>query len=194
MKKNIDSLEYVAGLPAEKIVTAHGSYNSAKCLGCKKIYSFEWMQNKFNDAACKVLRCEICNGIVKPDIVFFGEMLPERFFKYAAADFPACDMLIIMGTSLIVQPFAGMANEVGKNVPRLLINLTEAGKKKVLHSVFGSPCLNYGAKNNYRDVFWKGTCDEGVRRLAELLGWDKELAELIKREWNLLDIKFSGAA
>lgn len=55
-----------------------------------------------------------------------------------------------MGTSLVVQPFAGMVNEVGKNVPRLLINLTEAGNKSVFEGLFGSPSLRYGREDNYR--------------------------------------------
>ena len=45
---------------------------------------------------------------VKPDIVFFGEGLPERFFTLADSDFAACDLLLVMGTSLVVQPFAGL--------------------------------------------------------------------------------------
>ena len=43
-----------------------------------------------------------CGGIVKPDIVFFGEALPKRFFQYFF-DFPRADLLIVMGTSLEVQ-------------------------------------------------------------------------------------------
>jgi hypothetical protein len=49
-----------------------------------------------------------CRGLVKPDIVFFGESLPPRFFELAPLDFSAADLLIVMGTSLAVQPFAGL--------------------------------------------------------------------------------------
>ena len=49
-------------------------------------------------------------GLVKPDIVFFGESLPKRFFECAERDFKKCDLLIIMGTSLAVYPFAGLIN------------------------------------------------------------------------------------
>ena len=52
--------------------------------------------------------CEKCNGVVKPDIVFFGENLPSRFFSCVEKDFPKCDMLIILGSSLAVQPFASL--------------------------------------------------------------------------------------
>jgi Sir2 family len=55
--------------------------------------------------ACAV-RCQGCGGLVKPDIVFFGEALPEAFFERVQQDMPACDLLIVLGTSLMVQPFA----------------------------------------------------------------------------------------
>jgi NAD-dependent SIR2 family protein deacetylase len=47
-------------------------------------------------------------GLVKPDIVFFGESLPARFFQYMATDFSKADLLIVLGTSLTVQPFASL--------------------------------------------------------------------------------------
>ena len=52
--------------------------------------------------------CSECNSLVKPDIVFFGESLPDRFHDLAQRDFGRCDLLIVMGTSLTVQPFASL--------------------------------------------------------------------------------------
>jgi NAD-dependent SIR2 family protein deacetylase len=49
-----------------------------------------------------------CGGLVKPDIVFFGESLPQRFFQLVSQDFSRADLLIVMGTSLVVQPFASL--------------------------------------------------------------------------------------
>ena len=57
-----------------------------------------------------ILTCELCGGIVKPDIVFFGENLPDKFYKLMASDFSSCDLLIIMGSSLAVQPFASLVD------------------------------------------------------------------------------------
>ena len=56
-------------------------------------------------------KCEECKGIVKPDIVFFGEALPDRFITLLGEDFSKCDLLIIIGTSLSVHPFAGLVTE-----------------------------------------------------------------------------------
>ena len=61
----------------------------------------------------KPCKCNVCGGLVKPDIVFFGESLPETFFSRVESDFPAADLLIVMGTSLVVHPFASL---VGKTL------------------------------------------------------------------------------
>jgi NAD-dependent deacetylase sirtuin 2 len=55
--------------------------------------------------------CTKCEKIIKPDIIFFGEALPPRFFHCASSDFKKCDLLIIMGTSLVVQPFASLVDK-----------------------------------------------------------------------------------
>ena len=80
---------------------------------------------------------EESGGLVKPDIVFFGENLPRRFFERTAADLPACDLLVVMGTSLVVQPFASMIDEVAKDCPRLLINREKAGTVSPLLAYLG---------------------------------------------------------
>lgn len=56
----------------------------------------------------KIPICTDCPGVVKPDIVFFGEKLPDRFHDCIRDDFDRCDLLIIMGSSLEVQPFASL--------------------------------------------------------------------------------------
>lgn len=55
--------------------------------------------------------CEKCDGVVKPDIVFFGENLPDKFHDSVKPDFEKCDLLIILGSSLVVQPFASLTNQ-----------------------------------------------------------------------------------
>ena len=57
-----------------------------------------------------VPRCTECNSVVKPDAIFFGEAVPPRFRQLADEDFSRCDLLIILGTSLVVQPFASLVD------------------------------------------------------------------------------------
>jgi NAD-dependent SIR2 family protein deacetylase len=113
----------------------------------------------------QVAKCPKCDGLVKPDIVFFGEALPERFFDHAEEDMPKCDLLIIMGTSLVVYPFASLQDLVSETCPRLLINREAVGN------------LDFGEKN-VRDAMYQGDCDDGVLELARLLGWSDELLAL----------------
>ena len=77
--QNIDTLERVAGISGDKLVEAHGTFHSARCISCGKEYEQSWVKDKIFDDV--VPTCEECNGLVKPDIVFFGENLPERFFN-----------------------------------------------------------------------------------------------------------------
>ncbi|CAI4233377.1 unnamed protein product [Auanema sp. JU1783] len=176
--QNIDGLEHMTGVAEDLIVEAHGSHRISTCLKCRKKYDLKWIEDELDKEGVKYPKCVQCEGIVKPDITFFGENLPGRFFKCAISDFPKCDLLIIMGTSLVVQPFAGLIGEVAGDVPRLLINLEEAGQ--IGKSEMASEGLCYGHKSNTRDVFLKKKCDDGVKHLAELLDWELELEALIQ--------------
>lgn len=125
---------------------------------------------------------------MKPDVIFFGERLPRRFFTLTDSDFPECDLLIIIGTSLTVQPFAGLVDNVNTKAPRLLINLTKCGQLSPLAQMFGvTSGLDFDSETNYRDVLLLGDCDKGCQELADALGWGDELKELVKREHQQID-------
>jgi len=113
-------LEHHAGIPDEKIVQSHGSFSSARCIKCgRKCENMEeyWYTIENNS----VPRCSCSNaGIIKPEVTFFGESLPARFSDLQEEDFEACDLLIVIGTSLTVYPFASLANKVDPKVPRLV--------------------------------------------------------------------------
>ncbi|KAJ3510023.1 hypothetical protein NLJ89_g4905 [Agrocybe chaxingu] len=109
----------------------------------------------------QIAKCEECGGYVKPDIVFFGEDLPLNF-KLAVPHLRTADLLIVMGTSLTVHPFASLAQMVNKTCPRVLINLDHVG--------------DFGARTD--DVILLGKCDDVVQKLCKELGWEKELLAL----------------
>uniref|UniRef100_A0A383W007 Deacetylase sirtuin-type domain-containing protein n=1 Tax=Tetradesmus obliquus TaxID=3088 RepID=A0A383W007_TETOB len=183
--QNIDSLEHEAGLPQSAVVAAHGNFDSAHCIKCHREHSLEHVkQAVFADDIC---HCTSCGGLVKPDIVFFGEQLPDRFYQRMEADFPACDLLLVMGTSLVVQPFASLIDAVPEHCPRLLINRERVGEGMGSMGLLGS-LLGMGGgggfcfehdQGAYRDVLHLGDSDEGVRELCQLLGWEQELDALI---------------
>uniref|UniRef100_A0A671V303 NAD-dependent protein deacetylase n=1 Tax=Sparus aurata TaxID=8175 RepID=A0A671V303_SPAAU len=168
--QNIDTLERVAGLEGDDLIEAHGTFYTSHCVSfcCRAEYNLDWMKEKiFSD---DIPKCDKCNSLVKPDIVFFGENLPVRFFTSMKMDFPRCDLLIVMGTSLQVQPFAGLVGRVSKSCPRLLINMEKAGQVSLRSGM--EPC--YKIVTFFllsRDVAHISTCDDGCLALADLLGW-----------------------
>ncbi|MBN3306501.1 SIR3 deacetylase, partial [Amia calva] len=95
--QNIDGLERMCGIPEDKLVEAHGTFSSASCHLCYA--KFPAKEAKKSILSNKIPKCKICQGTVKPDVVFFGEDLPQKFCLYSK-DFPKADLLIVMGTSL----------------------------------------------------------------------------------------------
>ncbi|KAJ1723793.1 NAD-dependent protein deacetylase sirtuin-2 [Coemansia erecta] len=174
--QNIDCLERVAGIDPELIVEAHGSFHTAHCIGkkCRKEFSQSWVREKI--FADEIPRCDTCTSLIKPDITFFGEGLPSRFFDLLEHDFSSCDLLIVMGTSLLVQPFASLVNDVAESVPRLLINRVRVGEARLPGSGFDFDGKHVGRL--HRDALILGDCDEACSLLAERLGWADRLAEL----------------
>ncbi|KAI7889561.1 DHS-like NAD/FAD-binding domain-containing protein [Mucor mucedo] len=172
--QNIDTLERLTGLDQDYIIEAHGSFASASCTECKEKADSDMVRD--HALRGKVPKCESCDGFIKPDITFFGENLPKRFYDNLS-DFDDADLLIVLGTSLQVQPFASLIDEVPKSVPRLLINKEMVGVQKSKGSGFDFK----SKKGIHKDVYYSGTCDEGVTKLAELLGWDKELNKMYEK-------------
>ncbi|KAM8793979.1 NAD-dependent protein deacetylase sirtuin-2 [Eudromia elegans] len=188
--QNIDALERVAGLRPDELVEAHGTFVTSRCLrpSCRSRYGLRWMKERI--FASQIPKCEKCQGLVKPDIVFFGESLPPRFFSLLHSDFAQADLLLVMGTSLQVQPFASLVARVPSATPRLLINKEKTGQGDSFMSLMGlGGGLDFDSDKAYRDVAWLGDCDEGCLALAELLGWKEELQELVRREHAAIDAK-----
>ncbi|RFN55315.1 nad-dependent histone deacetylase sir2 [Fusarium flagelliforme] len=159
--QNIDCLERVAGVPSDKIIEAHGSFAKQRCIECKEEYPQDKMEKHVFGG--KVPHCdkEGCNGLVKPDIVFFGEPLPKAFdnntFQVAMAD-----LVLIVGTSLSVYPFAALPGMAQEGKPRVLFNMEKVGQ--------------LGSRSD--DVIQLGDCDAGIRKFADELGWRDELEAL----------------
>ncbi|KAM4607818.1 NAD-dependent protein deacetylase sirtuin-1 [Polymixia lowei] len=153
--QNIDTLEQVAGV--QKIIQCHGSFATASCLVCKHKVDCEAVREDiFNQV---VPRCPLCPdiplAIMKPDIVFFGENLPEMFHRAMKQDKDEVDLLIVIGSSLKVRPVALIPNSIPHEVPQVLINREQL------------PHLNF-------DVELLGDCDVIVNELCHRLGGDFE--------------------
>ncbi|CAK7202934.1 Sir2 histone deacetylase Hst2 [Sporothrix eucalyptigena] len=162
--QNIDCLERAAGVPEDCIVEAHGSFATQRCINfeCRTSFPDKEMHEHVRDA--KVPRCMQpgCGALVKPDIVFFGESLPQRFHELGRLPATDADLVLVLGTSLTVYPFAGLPTMAPDNVPRVLFNREVVG--------------DLGSRAD--DVLALGSCDAGIRKLADALGWREELETL----------------
>ncbi|XP_068611145.1 NAD-dependent protein deacetylase sirtuin-3, mitochondrial [Brachionichthys hirsutus] len=160
--QNIDGLERLAGIPPQMLVEAHGTFATATCTVCWSKYDGEKLRPDVMSG--RVPKCSTCKGVVKPDIVFFGEELPPYFLKYLT-DFPLADLLIVMGTSLEVEPFASLADAARGSVTRLLINRDLVGP--------------FAWRRRPHDVVQLGDVVDGVRALVDALGWTREVEALV---------------
>lgn len=104
--QNIDGLHQAAG--SHVVHELHGSVHRNVCMRCGATYSAEWVL-----ATEGVPRCEKCGGLVKPDVVLYGEQLDERVLLASIRAIEAADLLVIGGTSLVVYPAAGLVNYFG---------------------------------------------------------------------------------
>jgi NAD-dependent deacetylase len=104
--QNIDRLHRRAG--SQRVIEVHGTIDTSSCLQCGASYPLERVEALFDPDG--VARCAECRGPVKPDVVLFGELLPEGAMQEACALCAGADLLLCVGTSLEVHPVAGLPN------------------------------------------------------------------------------------
>jgi len=176
--QNIDALEFLPGLASDKVVEAHGTFHRSYCTKCKKRYTLDWLKNAiFRSEEGSVPVCESCGGVVRPDVVLFGESLPELFWSRASSDFPDCDLLITMGTSLAVAPFNSLVGRPKRQVPRVYINKSKPGSA----GGFVPWLMGLGGDISFKkstDLVVQDDCDQTVRKICQLAGWEQELDQL----------------
>lgn len=114
--QNIDTLERRAGVPGELIVEAHGSFASQRCIECKTSFDDEKMREHIREK--RIPTCKNCEGLVKPDIVFFGESVrnllsrlclltlrtPNSCRHYSTSRFPSYAMQTCYSLSVPLSP------------------------------------------------------------------------------------------
>ena len=103
MTQNIDLLHERAG--SREVVEVHGSIRTASCPGCGARYALEQVLELLTDADAPV--CPECWAIVKPDVVFFGELLPPEAIDRAYKLARAAALMLVVGSALEVYPIAG---------------------------------------------------------------------------------------
>ena len=134
--QNIDGLDYQLGLPEEKVIPVHGSIGTVSCEACgapegmayfrdavkgniKDIYNIDASAPKESTP----VQCRQCGQpALKPSTVLYGRSLPAHFFKSAPKDMAATDVMLIIGTSLTVQPAASLPDQLPPLSAKVLVN------------------------------------------------------------------------
>ncbi|KAI9294586.1 SIR2-domain-containing protein [Neoconidiobolus thromboides FSU 785] len=166
--QNIDGLEYQAGINPKLLIEAHGHMRTSKCIQCN--YKCETSEYVEQVRQMKIQCCPKCENYIKPDIVFFGEGLPPKFFVESHEVHMRCDLLIILGTSLSVAPFNNILLNIPDKTPILLIN-----KEDSLEYFFGNHGMKNPGNKHYKYI---GDCDEAIELLVKKLGWEDEFSKV----------------
>ena len=118
--QNIERLHQRSGLPADKVLELHGTTTEAVCLTCGDRIA--------SDEACRRIaggerapRCRPCGGLLKPATVSFGQALPRDVLRRAQTAVETCDLLLAVGSSLVVEPAASLPRAAGRAGARLII-------------------------------------------------------------------------
>jgi NAD-dependent deacetylase len=102
--QNIDRLHRAAG--SRNVVEVHGSIETSSCTRCAAVFELAEVEGLFDERGVAV--CSTCGGAVKPDVVLFGELLPERAMVRATELAERADLMVCVGSSLAVHPVAGL--------------------------------------------------------------------------------------
>ena len=118
--QNVDGLHQASGIPAEKVIELHGNTTYAKCLACAARMELDYARKCFVVEG-RIPVCLSCGGIVKTATISFGQAMPEDEMRRAQAETLACDLFIVLGSSLVVYPAAGFPITAKRNGAALVI-------------------------------------------------------------------------
>jgi len=102
--QNIDRLHRAAG--SENVIEVHGSIETSTCMDCGTSFGLDDVEGIFDKRGVAI--CTACGGPVKPDVVLFGELLPEEAMARATELAEGADLMLCVGSSLAVHPVAGL--------------------------------------------------------------------------------------
>ena len=106
--QNIDGLHRKAGSSRERLIEIHGSSLRATCIECGAEHDREQLHARLLRGDIEVPYCDTCGGPVKPATISFGQSMPERETREAFAAAAACDLFVVVGSSLVVYPAASL--------------------------------------------------------------------------------------
>jgi NAD-dependent deacetylase len=125
LTQNIDGLHERGGVSPERIVNLHGTNSEAICLSCKKIYEILPLLERVKQGD-EDPRCDVCNGLLKPNTVSFGQSLNPEHLAIADRASRECDLFMALGSSLVVSPACNFVDVAyNSRSPIIIINRDE---------------------------------------------------------------------
>ena len=118
--QNIDSLHQKAGLKDDMVIELHGTNMWVNCLSCQERYPRQEIQEVLENGI-KAPTCGKCGGILKPATISFGQPMPVQEMREAENKSRSCDLFIVIGSSLVVQPAAFMPMYAKQGGAKLVI-------------------------------------------------------------------------
>jgi NAD-dependent deacetylase len=120
MTQNIDGLHQRSGIPDHAMIELHGNGTYASCLDCSKRYELAPIVEAFTRDD-RLPHCDACGGLIKSATISFGQSMPEAAMRRAEAEALACDLFLVLGSSLMVYPAAGFPRLARRNGAKLVI-------------------------------------------------------------------------
>ncbi|WP_334161540.1 SIR2 family NAD-dependent protein deacylase [Phenylobacterium sp.] len=118
--QNVDNLHQDSGVPAERVIELHGNATYATCLECAERHELAELKDSFLKAG-EIPYCRRCGGLVKTATISFGQSMPEAPMLRAEEETLACDLFLVLGSSLVVYPAAGFPLLAKRNGATLAI-------------------------------------------------------------------------
>jgi NAD-dependent deacetylase len=118
--QNVDNLHQKSGNNPAIVYELHGNMQWIVCLSCRQRYPLEDLIRNISPDDF-VPECKKCGGILKPDVIFFGEALPEKTLRSATKESQECDLFIVIGSSLVVYPAASLPLYAKRSGARIII-------------------------------------------------------------------------
>ncbi len=116
--QNIDGLHQRAG--SQTVVELHGSLESSTCQSCRRKITLQDLFTMLQKGQ-EVPKCPVCGGVIKPDITFFEEALPEKAWNKAQHMIDETDLVVVCGSSLEVYPAAALPERAASKGARLIV-------------------------------------------------------------------------
>ena len=140
--QNVDNLHQDSGVPPERVIELHGNASYATCLACGLRHELEPLKQAFVERD-ELPSCRACGGLVKTAVISFGQSMPEEPMARAEAASLACDLFLVLGSSLGVYPAAGVPLLAKQNGAKLAIVNREPTEQDrfadlVLHDEIGA--------------------------------------------------------